>query len=83
MIIAHRDSHGNAWYFRFDVPRATAQRIARNLLREAVRVHDARNAAALSRALLAEAVTLADYQAYNAATAEEFDAAPPQDRFVI
>ena len=83
MILAHRDSHGNAWYFRFNAPRGSVQRIARNLLRKAVRVHDAKNAGALSRALLAEAVTLADYQAYNGATVEEWDAAPPSERFVI
>ena len=83
MIVAHRDSHGNPWYFRFNAPRASVQRIARNLLRKAVRVTEARNSNERARALLVEAVTHADYQAYNAATVEEWNAATADERFII
>ena len=86
MILAHRDSHGNAWYFRFKADRPTVARIARKLFNKAVRVQRAQDfgtASELARALVDESVTLADYQAYHTATAEEYEATPPADRFVI
>lgn len=83
MILAHNDSRGNAWYFRFDADRATVARIARKLVHRAVRVNSAKNNAALSRALLAEAVTIADLQAYNGATADDFAEAPNDERFIL
>lgn len=86
MILAHRDSHGNAWYFRFKANRATVARIARKLFNKAVRVQRAQTVGTpgeLARALVDESVTLADYQAYNTATAEEYEAAPASERFVI
>lgn len=83
MILAHQDSHGNEWYFRIDAPRSAVARIARKLLHKAVRVNEARNNTARARALLSEAVQIADLQAYNGVTREEFEAAPCADRFVI
>ena len=86
MILAHRDSHGNAWYFRFKANRATVARIARKLFNKAVRVERAQaagNSDELARALVDESVTLADYQAYNTASVEEWDAAPTAERFII
>lgn len=83
MILGHTDSHGNRWYFRFNADRATVGRIARKLFNKAVRVDHAKTAGERARALLAESVALADYQAYNGATAEEWDATPSAERFVI
>lgn len=83
MILAHRDSSGNAWYFRFNADRKTVGRIARKLFDRALRVQKARNSDELARARLAEAVALADFQAYNAATADDFEAATPDERYII
>ena len=83
MILAHTDSHGNDWYFRIDAPRNAVARIARKLSKKAERVAEARNNAALSRAMLAEAVQLADLQAYNGATREDFNDVPVGERFTL
>lgn len=83
MILAHRDSNGNAWYFRFNADRKTVGRIARKLFDRAMRVQRARNNNELARARLAEAVALADLQAYNTATADDYNAAKPDERYVI
>lgn len=83
MILAHRDSDGNAWYFRFNADRAAVGRIARRLFNRSLRVIKARDNNELARARLAEAVALADYQAYNSATAEDFAAAPSDERYII
>lgn len=83
MILAHEDSNGNVWYFRFTASREVVARIARKLVNKAVRVKQARGGSELSRAMLAEAVALADLQAYNAATPEEWNAAPRSERFIV
>lgn len=83
MILAHQDSHGNEWFFRIDAPRSAVARIARKLLHKAVRVNEARNNTARARALLYEAVQLADLQAYNGATREDYEAALDDERFAI
>lgn len=83
MILAHTDSHGNDWYFKIDAPRPAVARVARKLTKKAERVAEARNNAALSRAMLAEAVQLADLQAYNGTTREEFNTVPTDERFVL
>ena len=83
MILAHHDSNGNAWYFRFNADRKTVGRIARKLFDRAMRVQRARNNNELARARLAEAVALADLQAYNTATADDYNAATPDERYVI
>lgn len=83
MILAHLDSSGNAWYFRFNADRKTVGRIARKLFDRAIRVQRARNNDELARARLAEAVALADLQAYNTATEAEFAAATPDERYII
>lgn len=81
MILAHTDSHGNRWFFKFNAPREAVARVARKLSHRADRVTDARNNTALARAQLAEAVAIADLQAYNGATPQEWDAAAPPDRY--
>lgn len=83
MILAHRDSKGAAWYFRFDADRAEVAKIARRLLTLAVRPNHTRTPREYSRALLAESLALTSYAKTNAATAEEYEGAPPDERFVI
>jgi len=83
MIVAHRDSHGNPWYFRVDAPRDVVARFARKLWKKASRVQTARNGNERARAMLAEAVAIADYQAYNGATVEEWNAATADERFLL
>lgn len=88
MILAHKDSNGEPWYFRIDAPRNSVAVVARKLSRTASRVHNARytphrNNAELSRAMLAEAVALSDLQAYNGATSEDYEQAPQEQRFIL
>ena len=83
MIIGHEDSHGNRWYFRVDASREIVGRIARKLWNKASRVRAARTNSERARALLAEAVALNDFQAYNGVTVEEWDATPHDERFVL
>ena len=83
MIIGHLDSYGNRWYFRVDASRDVVGRIARKLSNKASRVRGAKNNTQRARALLAEAVALSEFQAYNGATVEEWDATPKSERFVL
>ena len=88
MIIAHKDSNGEPWYFHIDAPRNSVAVVARKLHRAAARVRAARiigitDGCELSRAMLAEAVALADLQAYNGTTAEEYERTPQDQRFKI
>ena len=88
MIIAHKDSNGEPWYFHIDAPRNSVAVVARKLSRSAARVRAARvlphrTNVELSRAMLAEAVALADLQAYNGTTAEEYERTPQDQRIKI
>lgn len=73
MILRHNDSRGNTWYFRIDAQPKGVAVVARKLARAAQRVQGSKSAAELSRAILAEAVTIADLQAYNSATVEDWE----------
>lgn len=83
MILAHKDSKGKAWFFRIDADRDAVARIARTFRQLAVRANQTKTVKAYSRALLAESLTLKRYAKTNGATAEEFEAAPRDERFVI
>lgn len=80
MILRHNDSRGNTWYFRIEAQAKGAAVVARKLARAAQRVQEAKAPAELSRAILAEAVALADLQAYNAATNEDWQTAKEGER---